>query len=108
MRICSDNSKFGVPAGFAAAAGGFGGGGGRGGGAPADPANVANKVNTVKTNLLAFNDNPSDTTMKGYADVKLALPKAMTEGNAVITKSASLVAALKKAGVEFKAPSAVK
>ena len=68
----------------------------------------SNKVNVVKGNVLAFSDNLSDTTTKAYADVKLALPKAITEGNAAITKSANLVAALKKLGIDFKAPVAVK
>lgn len=99
--------KFGVPP-PAIAAGGPGGGGGRGGGAPVDPNNLAGKVGTVKGNVLAFTDNPSDTTVKQYADVKLALPKAIAEGNAVIAKATSLAATLKKAGVDLTVPATVK
>ena len=99
--------KFGVPP-PAAPAAGPGGGGGRGGGAPVDPNNVAGKVGTVKTNVLAFTDNPSDTTMKAYADVKISLPKAIAEGNAVITKAAALAATLKKADVTLTVPAVVK
>jgi hypothetical protein len=100
--------KFGVPAGFAAAAGGFGGGGGRGGGAPPDPNNVAAKVGTIKQGVIGWVDNPSDTVMKQYADVKLAMPKALAEGNAVITKTTALAATLKKAGVDLTVPAAIK
>ena len=98
--------KFGVPA-PVQAQGGFGGGGGRGGAAP-DPNNVAGKVGTVKTNVLAFSDMPSDTIVKQYADVKLALPKAIAEGNAVIAKATSLAATLKKAGIDLPVPATVK
>jgi len=97
--------KFGVPP-PAAPAGGFGGGG-RGGAAP-DPNNIAGRVGTVKGNVLAFNDAPSDSTLKQYADVKLALPKAIAEGNAVIAKATALAATLKKADVTLTVPAVIK
>ncbi len=99
--------KFGVPP-PAAPAGGFGGGGGRGGGAPPDPNNLAAKVGTAKGNVMAFTDTPSDTAMRQYADAKLALPKAMAEGNAVIAKATALAATLKKAGIDMTVPATVK
>ena len=98
--------KFGVPPAVVAIA--PGGGGGRGGGAPVDPNNLAAKVTTVKGNVLAFADTPSDSSMKQYADIKLALPKAIAEGNAVIGKASALATALKKAGVELTVPAPVK
>jgi photosystem II stability/assembly factor-like uncharacterized protein len=99
--------KFGVPP-PAPAAGAPGGGGGRGGGAPVDPNNIAAKAGTAKGNVMAFTDTPSDTAMRQYADVKLALPKAIAEGNAVITKATALAATLKKADVTLTVPSTVK
>ncbi len=98
--------KFGVPPPPAPQGGAFGGG--RGGGVPPDPNNVAAKVGTVKGSVLAFSDMPSDTIMKQYADVKLALPKAIAEGNAVIAKASVLAATLKKAGVTLTVPATVK
>lgn len=95
--------KFGVPA--QPAGGGFGG---RGGGAPADPANVAARVSLAKSSVLAFTETPSATTMKQYADVKLALPKAIAEGNAVIAKAGSLANTLKAAGVTLTVPATVR
>ncbi len=99
--------KFGVPP-PAAPAGGFGGGGGRGGGAPPDPNNVAAKTATAKGGVMAFTDVPSDTTVKQYTDVKLALPKAIAEGNAVIAKAQSLATTLKKVDVTLTVPATVK
>jgi hypothetical protein len=99
--------KFGVPP-PAIGAGGPGGGGGRGGGAPVDPNNVAARVGVAKNNVMAFTDTPSDTAMRQYADAKLALPKAIAEGNAVIAKATALAATLKKVDVTLTVPAAIK
>jgi photosystem II stability/assembly factor-like uncharacterized protein len=99
--------KFGVPP-PAAPAGGFGGGGGRGGGAPPDPNNVAARAASAKGGVMAFSDVPSDTIVKQYADVKLALPKAIADGNAVLAKATALAATLKKIDVTLTVPAAVK
>ena len=96
--------KFGVPPPPIAA----GGGGGRGGGAPVDPANVGAKVGAAKGAVLAFSDVPSDTTTRAYADVKLALPKAIAEGNAVIAKASALASTLKKVDVTLTVPAPLK
>lgn len=95
--------KFGVPPPPIAA-----GGGGRGGGAPVDPNNVGAKVTSAKGSVLAFQELPSDSTTKAYADAKLALPKAIAEGNAVIAKATALVPTLKKVDVTLTVPAAVK
>ncbi|TAK11848.1 MAG: hypothetical protein EPO35_11970 [Acidobacteria bacterium] len=97
--------KFGVPPAIPAAGGA---GGGRGGGAPVDPANVGGKVAAAKGSVLAFTELPSGSTMKAYADVKLALPKAIAEGNAVIAKATALSTTLKKADVTLTVPAPVK
>jgi hypothetical protein len=97
--------KFGVPP---PAIGAGGPGGGRGGGAPVDPANVGAKVGQAKGAVMAFSDVPSDTTVRAYSDVKLALPKAIAEGNAVIAKASALAATLKKIDVTLTVPATIK
>lgn len=97
--------KFGVPPSVAAA----GAGGGRGGAAPpANPADVVSKVINVKGQVLAFYDMPSASLMTQYTDVRLALPKAITEANAFLAKAATLSQALGKSGVTLTVPAAVK
>jgi hypothetical protein len=98
-------AKFGVPPPQAPA-----GGGGRGGGAaPApNPADLAGKLNSTRALLMAFQDNPSDTVSRSYADLKLSVPRAITEGNAVLVKAMSLSQALKKADIALTVPAPVK
>ena len=102
--------KFGVPAPAppAGGGGGRGGGGFGGGGAPANPNDLVARAGTVKTQMMSFQDTPSDTLVKQYNDVKLAMPRAMTEANAVLTKAMTLSAALKKYDVALTVPSPVK
>ena len=58
--------------------------------------------------MMAFQDTPSDTLVKQYNDVKLALPRAMTEANAFLTKAMTLSQALKKYDVTLTVPAPVK
>jgi hypothetical protein len=90
--------KFGVPAPVAApAAGRGGGGGGRGGAAnPADSANLVSKVGNLKNQIAGIWEVPSEGLVRQYNEVKLSVPKAVTEGNAVLAKVPGLSAALKK------------
>jgi hypothetical protein len=81
--------------------------GGRGG-APFDPANVGARAGAAKSAVMAFSDVPSATTTRTYADVKLALPKALAEGNAVIAKAQAFSAMLKKLDVTLTVPPSVK
>jgi hypothetical protein len=101
--------KFGVgPSGGAAAAGG-GGGGGRGGGAPAPNASdLTARLNSTRALLMAFQDNPSDTVVRSYNDLKLSLPKAITDGNAFLVKAMSLSQTLKKSDMTLTVPAPVK
>jgi hypothetical protein len=96
--------KFGVPP---QAGGGGGRGGGRGGGAP-NRTDVLGRTGTVKTQIMAFYDMPSNSLMSEYADVRLALPRAITELNAFLSKASSLSQALAKNGVTLTVPAAVK
>jgi hypothetical protein len=101
--------KFGVPLPTPGAAGGRGGGGGGGrGGAGADPENVLARTSTLKTQLSGIWEAPSASMMRQYTDVKLAMPKAITEGNAVLAKAATVSAALKKYDITLTVPPAPK
>ena len=93
--------KFGVPP---AAPGAGGGGGGRGGGPAVNPADVVGKVGSVKGQIMSFYDLPSASLMTQYADVRLALPKAITELNAFLAKATALSQALAKHGVTLTVP----
>jgi len=97
-------AKFGVPPGVGAP----GGGGGRGGGAPVNAADVLGRVGNVKGQILAFYDMPSAALMSQYTDVRLALPKAITDYNAFLVKATALSQALAKNGVTLTVPSPAK
>ena len=42
--------------------------------------------------MMAFQDNPSPYVVTQYNDLKVSLPKAILEGNALLTKAMSLCA----------------
>jgi len=96
--------KFGVP--INAGAGGRGGGGGRGG--AADPENVLAKTSTLKTQLANVWEAPSPASVREYNALKLALPKAVADGNALLGKAKGVSDALAKYGVTLKIPDSVK
>ena len=58
--------------------------------------------------MMAFSEVPSDTLMKQYADVKLALPKAISDANAVLVKAMTVSQSLKKYDVALTVPAPVK
>jgi hypothetical protein len=91
-----------------AAQGGGAGGFGFGGGAPANPDDLVAKAGALKGAMLAFTEVPSDTLMKQYADVKLALPKAITDGNALLVRAMTVSQALKKYNVTLNVPAPIK
>jgi hypothetical protein len=97
--------KFGVP--VNAGAGGRGGGGGGRGGA-ADPDNVLAKTSTLKTQLANVWEAPSPAAVREYNAVKLALPKAVADGNALLGKAKAVSESLAKYGVTLKVPDGVK
>jgi hypothetical protein len=51
---------------------------------------------------------PSDALLKQYNDVKLQLPKAIADANALLVKAMSLSQALKKYDVNLTVPAPVK
>jgi len=106
----STKAKFGVggPAAAPAAGRGGGGGGGRGGGPGPDPNNVLGKVSTLKGDLMGFGDMITDKQLKDYAELKVALPKAVSDANAVLIKAMALSQTLKKYDVTLTVPAPVK
>jgi photosystem II stability/assembly factor-like uncharacterized protein len=88
--------------------GGRGGGGGFGGGAPANPADLVARTGAVKAQIMSFQDTPSEALVKQYNDVKVALPKAILDANAVLVKAMTLSQTLKKSNVTLTVPGPVK
>jgi hypothetical protein len=86
---------------------GAGQGGGFGGGA-ADPQNLPARAGALKGQIMSFWELPSDTLMKQYADVKLALPKAIADTNAFLLKAMTMSQSLKKYDVALTVPAPVK
>jgi hypothetical protein len=97
--------KFGVPTN--AGAGGRGGGGG-GRGNAVDPENVLARTTTLKNQLAGVWEAPSAASVSQYNSVKLALPKAVADGNAFLAKANTVSQALAKFGVTIKIPAGVK
>jgi hypothetical protein len=99
--------KFGVPPPAGGGRGGRGGGGGFGGG-PVDDANLVGRAGQVKSQVLAFQEMPSDAIMKRYTDVKVALPKAIADANGFLLKAMTLSQALKKYDITLTVPAPIK
>jgi len=57
---------------------------------------------------MSFTEMPSDTLMKEYADVKVALPKAVADANAFLLKATSMSVALKKYDITLNVPAPIK
>jgi hypothetical protein len=90
-----------------AQAGGAGFGGFGGGAANAN--DLVAKAGTVKGSIMAFSEMPSATVTKQYDDVRVALPKAISDANAfLITRATAMSATLKKYDIELKVPAPIK
>jgi hypothetical protein len=100
--------KFGVPTNAAAGGRGGGGGGGGGRGGAVDPENVLARTSTLKTQLAGVWEAPSAASVSQYNSVKVALPKAVADGNAFLGKASAVSQALAKYGVTIKVPGMVK
>ena len=99
--------KFGVPLNAPAAAGrGGGGGGGRGG--AVDPDNVLARTSGLKTQIAGIWETPSASMMRQYNEVKLALPKAVADANALLGRATGLSQSLKKYDITLNVPPTVK
>ncbi len=92
--------KFGVGIPAVTFAPGGGGGGGRGGAAgPEANANVMARVGTVKGAIMGTWETPSASLMKQVAEVKAALPPAITVANAFMVKARAMSATLAPFGL---------
>jgi hypothetical protein len=99
--------KFGVPMNQnAGGRGGGGGGGGRGG--AADPENVLARESGLKQALMGVWEAPSASMVRQYNEVKLALPKAVADANALLARATSLSQALKKYDITLNVPPSTK
>jgi hypothetical protein len=65
---------------------GGGGGGGRGRRRRDGADRLPGRLGSVKTLMMAFQDNPSPYVVNQYNDLKVSVPKAILDGNAVLTK----------------------
>jgi hypothetical protein len=100
--------KFGVPLNANAAGGRGGGGGGGGRGGAVDPDNVLAKTSGLKNSLMSFWEAPSGALVRQYNEVKLSMPKAVADANAVLTRATAVSAALKKYDITLTVPPTVK
>jgi len=91
--------KFGVP--LNQNAGGRGGGG-RGG--AVDPENVLAREAGLKQALMGVWEAPSASMVRQYNQVKLELPKATADANALLARATSLSQALKKYDITLNVP----
>ena len=66
------------------------------------------RASTLKTQLAGVWEAPSASSVHQYNDVKLALPKAVADGNVFLGKANAVSQALAKVGVTLKVPSSVK
>jgi len=99
--------KFGVPLNAPAAAGrGGGGGGGRGG--AVDPDNVLARTSGLKTQIMGIWETPSASLVRQYNEVKIALPKAVADANALLGRATGISQSLKKYDITLSVPPAVK
>jgi len=96
--------KFGVP--MNQNAGGRGGGGGRGG--AVDPENVFARASGLKQALMGVWEAPSASMVRQYNQVKVELPKATADANALLARAASLSQALKKSDITLNVPPSAK
>ena len=74
----------------------------------ADATTSSARLGTTKALMMAFQDKPSDTVDAQYNDLKLALPKAIVDGNAFLVKAMTLSQALKKSDITLTVPAPVK
>jgi hypothetical protein len=99
--------KFGVPMpapGAAGGRGGGGGGGGRGGGAGDLQQNLVARVGAIKNQIMGIWEMPSEALVKQYADIRLTLPKAITDANAILARARTLGTTLGSSGVTLTVP----
>jgi hypothetical protein len=91
--------KFGVP--FPAPNAG-GRGGGRGGGV--NPENVLGRTSSLRNAIIGIWETPSASLSRQYNEVKVELPKAVSDANALLTRAGTLSRTLRQSGITFNPP----
>ncbi len=81
----------------------FGGGGGGRGGAPA-AANVVARVGAVKGAIMGVWETPSAAVLKQVDEVKAAVPGAVAEATALMTRARTMSQSLSSSGVTMTVP----
>jgi hypothetical protein len=103
--------KFGVAAGGPGGPGGglaaFAGGGGRGGPA-VDPANVYARAGTLKQAIGGIWELPSAALVAQYDELRVALPRAVTDGEKVLEAARRASSALAAHGVTLTVPATIR
>jgi len=57
---------------------------------------------------MAFTETPSATLVKQYDDVKVALPKAVADANALLLRAMTMSQTLKKYDITLTVPAPIK
>jgi hypothetical protein len=92
--------KFGVP--LPAPNAGGRGGGGRGGAVA--PENVLGRTTALRNAIVGIWESPSASLTRQYTEVKVELPRAVAEGDALLTRAQTLSRTLNGVGVTFNPP----
>jgi photosystem II stability/assembly factor-like uncharacterized protein len=92
--------KFGVP--LPAPNAGGRGGGGRGGAVA--PENVLGRTTALRNAIVGIWEAPSASLTRQYTEVKVELPRAVAEGDALLTRAQTLSRTLNGVGVTFNPP----
>jgi hypothetical protein len=69
---------------------------------------VLNRAGALKGTIAGIWEIPSETLARQYADMKVVLPKAIADGNAVLAKAASVSAELAKSNITLTVPPVAK
>jgi len=77
-------------------------------GAAPDPENVLARTSALKNSLMGVWESPSAATVRQYSDVRVALPKAVADANALLSRAAALSQTLKTYDITLTVPPAVK
>jgi hypothetical protein len=84
-----------------------GGGGGRGGGGGGgNSQDVLGRAGTVKGQVMGIWELPSASLLKQYNDVRLALPAAITEANALLARARTMSTTLRRYDLTLTVPPA--
>ena len=70
--------------------------------------NLVARAGAVKNGIMGIWEMPSDALMKQYADIKLALPKAIADANALLARARTVSTTLGNSGVTLTVPPATR